>query len=295
MNPSPSTPTISAGGPTTFCSGGSVTLTSSSATSNQWYAGGVLISGETNQTYSANATGNYTVVVTSGGCSAPSTVTSVTVNAPTTITGQPSNQTVCTGGTVSFTVTASGGGLTYQWFNGATQLNNGGNISGATTPTLTINPAGAGDASANYNCVVSGTCPPSPVTSNNASLTVNNITYGGNTSSGTTFTPCINMPSNPQTVSTTIDANQYFVMNVIQGLTYQVYTNALPAAGNALRLTVYEEGNPSSPVLASSVLNTGNPVSVNANDVFCILYINIIRTGKGINQQQNRLRFNQPA
>jgi hypothetical protein len=57
-------------------------------------------------------------------------------------------------------------------------------------------------------------------------------------------------------------------MNVIKGLIYQVYTNAAPAAGNALRLTVYEEGNPSSPILASSVVNTGNPASANANDVF---------------------------
>ena len=217
------------------------------------------------------AAGTYTGTITvknANGCVSSGTVFTVTVNSAPAITGQPSNQTVCTGGTVSFTVTATGAGLTYQWFNGATQLNNGGNISGATTATLTINPAGAGDASSNYYCVVSGTCTPSPATSNNASLTVNNITYGGNTSSGTTFTPCINMPSNPQTVSTTIDADQYFVMNVIQGLTYQVYTNALPAAGNALRLTVYEEGNPAGPVLASSVSNTGNPVSGNANDVF---------------------------
>src|SRR6185369_1015781 len=46
----PATPTISTGGdPTTFCSGGSVTLTSSSGTSYQWYRNSVLLGGQTNQ------------------------------------------------------------------------------------------------------------------------------------------------------------------------------------------------------------------------------------------------------
>ena len=40
VNANPATPTISAGGPTTFCAGGSVTLTSSSATGNLWGPGG---------------------------------------------------------------------------------------------------------------------------------------------------------------------------------------------------------------------------------------------------------------
>ena len=81
----PSTPTISAGGPTTFCAGGSVTLTSSSATGNQWFLGGVAIGGATGQTYSANASGSYTVVVTT--CSSVSSAaTNVTVNALPTIT-----------------------------------------------------------------------------------------------------------------------------------------------------------------------------------------------------------------
>src|SRR5205085_14815 len=43
MNATPPVPAISAGGPTTFCSGGSVTLTSNSAAGNQWYADGNII------------------------------------------------------------------------------------------------------------------------------------------------------------------------------------------------------------------------------------------------------------
>src|SRR4029453_13084915 len=81
VNPLPPTPTITPGGPTTFCAGGSVTLTSSSASGNQWYLDGTPIGGATNQSYVATASGDYTTVVTSSGCSsAPSTATTVTVN-----------------------------------------------------------------------------------------------------------------------------------------------------------------------------------------------------------------------
>jgi hypothetical protein len=89
------------------------------------------------------------------------------------ITLQPiASQTVCSGTSVSFSVTATGTGLTYQWRKGTVNLVNGGNISGATSTMLTINPVNITDAAPNYNVVVSGTYPPS-VTSNNAALSVN--------------------------------------------------------------------------------------------------------------------------
>jgi len=81
-----------------------------------------------------------------------------------------------------------------------------------------------------------------------------------------TYTPVINMPNKIQTLSTTFTSGQYFVMNVIKGLTYQVYTTSAPNA--ALKMTVYEEGNPSGSILASSISNTGNPGSTNTNNVY---------------------------
>ncbi len=82
--------------------------------------------------------------------------------------GQPANTTACVGGSASFSVTATGTApLAYQWFLGATPLVDGGNISGATSATLTINPVGAGDFGG-YTVVVTNAC--GNATSNVATL-----------------------------------------------------------------------------------------------------------------------------
>ncbi len=137
VNPIPATPAITPGGPTTFCAGGSVTLTSSSATGNQWSLDGNPIGGATNQTYSATATGSYTVIVTTSGCvSASSAATSVTVKpvpaTPTVTPGGPT--TFCAGGSVTLTSSSAAGN---QW-----NLN-GNLIAGATNQTFSTAVAGS--------------------------------------------------------------------------------------------------------------------------------------------------------
>nr|NQU91152.1 DUF3494 domain-containing protein [Bacteroidota bacterium] len=92
------------------------------------------------------------------------------VSAPEIIT-HPANQTACEDGMVSFSVSATGTGLTYQWRKGILELTDGGNIFGASSDELTINPAGVADAATDYNVVVSGTYPPEAV-SDYVSLTV---------------------------------------------------------------------------------------------------------------------------
>ncbi|MDI1353623.1 MAG: ice-binding family protein [bacterium] len=172
----------------TICAGSSVTFpvaASGTGLTYQWRIGtvnlvnGGNISGATsaNLVISAvnttNTATNYNVVIT-GVCS-PSIVSAnvaLTVNSlPGAVTVAP-NQTVCAGSSVSFPVSTVGTGLTYQWRNGAVNLSNGGNISGATTATLTINPATAVNASAVYNLVITGACSPT-ITTTNISLVVN--------------------------------------------------------------------------------------------------------------------------
>jgi len=72
---------------------------------------------------------------------------------------------------VNFSVIATGTGNTYQWRKGTVNLVDGGNISGATSATLTINPMIITDVATNYNVVISGTCSPA-VTSSDASLSL---------------------------------------------------------------------------------------------------------------------------
>lgn len=61
VNPIPTTPTITA-------DASGVILTSSAATTYQWYLNGTIIPGATSQNYTAVTNGNYTVVVTVLGC-----------------------------------------------------------------------------------------------------------------------------------------------------------------------------------------------------------------------------------
>src|SRR5205085_1148246 len=129
-------PTVTPGGPTTFCQGGSVTLTSSSATGNQWNLNGGPIGGATNQTLVVTASGSYTVTVTIGACSSTSAITTVTVNptppTPTITPGGPT--TFCAGGSVTLTSSSASGN---QWYL------NGNPIGGATNQTLNVTASGS--------------------------------------------------------------------------------------------------------------------------------------------------------
>ena len=135
VNAKPATPTIGAGGPTTFCAGGSVVLSSSSAAGNQWYKDGSPISGETNQTYAATTAGTYTVVTTIAGCSsAASAGTVVAVNpAPSAASISATATSFCAGGSVVLTSSSATGN---QWYKGGVA------ISDATSQTYTVTASG---------------------------------------------------------------------------------------------------------------------------------------------------------
>jgi hypothetical protein len=78
----PATPIVSASTVTTFCEGGTVSLTSNATSVNQWFKDGQIISGSVGTQYVASASGSYTVISTnSNGCTSPvSSGVVVTVN-----------------------------------------------------------------------------------------------------------------------------------------------------------------------------------------------------------------------
>ncbi len=108
VNALPATPTISAGGPTTFCAGGNVTLTASAGTGYLWSTGA------TTPSISPTASGSYSVKVTNAsGCqSASSAPTVITVTTPPSATiSYPGSPYCSSSGTATPTVSGTTGGL----------------------------------------------------------------------------------------------------------------------------------------------------------------------------------------
>jgi serine protease len=139
-------PTISAGGPLTFCSGGSVTLTSSSTSGNQWLRNGEILQGETEQTYVASAAGAYTVVTTLSGCASPaSDAATVTINTASDIPVISGSLTFCPDSSITLTAAATGAS-TYQWYR------NGSIITDATANQLEVSLPGSYTATATNSC-----------------------------------------------------------------------------------------------------------------------------------------------
>ncbi|TGE25944.1 T9SS type A sorting domain-containing protein [Hymenobacter aquaticus] len=157
------TATLTAGGPTTFCQGGSVVLTAPAGTGNtyQFLLNGNPISGATAATYTASASGSYSVVVTNGGgCTATSAATTVTVNPATTATFAYSASTFCQSA-ANPTPTVTGN-------NGGTFSSTAGLSINASTGAINLTASTPGTYTVTYS--VGGTCPSSAT----ASVTITN-------------------------------------------------------------------------------------------------------------------------
>lgn len=184
-----SIPAITASGPTSFCQGGSVSLTASAGTSFLWS------NGATTQTISVSTSGNYLVTVTNAsGCSSTSAITTVTVtpSPPVPILTASGPTTFCAGGSVTLTAPA---GFTYLWSNGAT------------TQSINVNTSGS------YNVRVTN--------ANNCSATSANTTV---TVNPLPAVPVITQAGNTLT-STAASAYQWYYFGaIIPGATSQSYT-----------------------------------------------------------------------
>jgi hypothetical protein len=128
--------------------------------------------------------GTVTVYYTVTDLGCPTAVSySVDIKEPVVISVQPIDQTVVSSGglfNASFPLTASGTGISFQWeeqvagVGAFTPITDGGIYGGATSNTLTIT-AGSETMNTNvYQCVITGTAPCGPLTSNTATLNVGN-------------------------------------------------------------------------------------------------------------------------
>ncbi len=145
--------TITVTGYTIFCAGGSVLLNATAVAGNtyQWYLGGALVTGATNNTYTATAGGYYKVrVISAAGCINTTSPARLISELTTPIVAAHSSVAHCWGGTTLLSVsTSASSGITYQW-----QMN-GVDIAGATSSSFNAGPTGY------YSCVitsVSGAC-----------------------------------------------------------------------------------------------------------------------------------------
>ena len=112
-------PIITASGPITFCTGGSVTLSSNYSTGNNWSTG------ETSQSITVSSSSTITLTISNNGCSSPSTsiiITELNASFPTALLS--GGGTFCQGQNVTpVTVNFTGAGpwtLSYQ-INGVNQ------------------------------------------------------------------------------------------------------------------------------------------------------------------------------
>lgn len=132
------TPVVSAAGPTSFCAGGNVLLSSSAASGNQWSKDGSIILNATAQSYTAAVTGNYTVKVTDiSGCNSAAAAAVAVVAYPL-----PAATSITSDGPVSFcqganVVLRSSDTGTHQW------LKDGIIIPGAVNASYTVYQSGS--------------------------------------------------------------------------------------------------------------------------------------------------------
>jgi hypothetical protein len=194
------TASITAGGPTTFCNGGSVVLTATtnaSPAAYQWYNGSTPITGATGANYTATASGTYTVVVTNTNqCSQTSGGITVNVNTvPNTITAS-GPTTFCTGGSVTLSAPTTGTGAPYNyaWYLGAstTPFSTSSSVTVSTSGNyyvvLTSPSVGCNGTSATIS-VTAGSAPPSAITPASSAILCSNgtLTLSTNPSPGLTY------------------------------------------------------------------------------------------------------------
>ncbi|WP_162927078.1 beta strand repeat-containing protein [Flavobacterium psychrotrophum] len=199
------------------------------------------------------------------------------------ITGQPLSQAVCPADTATFSVTVSSVSSgtetnTYQWEKNGIALTNGGRISGATSPTLTITNITATDY-AIYRCVVSNSV--GAAFSNSAYL--NSVFLTTTTSAAT----CLNTATTLEAtaVGNTPQYQWYTTANngtststadgsAISGATGTTYSPSVATAGTKYYyVQAYPQGKACAPATSAAipvtVYSTSSAGTISASQSIC--------------------------
>ncbi|MFY8035401.1 MAG: hypothetical protein ACOVMN_12835, partial [Flexibacteraceae bacterium] len=238
----PATPTIS--GEYAFCTGGSTTLTSSSATGNLWSTGA------TTQSITVSTAGNYSVRVIDGSCTSAVSATFDVFNgtpATPTILG---NNIFCAGGSTTLTSSSATGNL---W------------STGETTQSITVSTAG------DYSVrVIDGSCTSAvSTTSNVVNSTPITPTISGNTTINTGGSTVLtsssatgNLWSNGATTeSITVTTMGRYSVRVISGTCTSAASNELVVD---LNVSNYEVSTFAGSGTAGATNGTGTSASFNS-------------------------------
>jgi hypothetical protein len=210
----PAAPTIAANGPTTFCSGGSVTLTASSGSSYLWSTGA------TTQSITVATSGSFSVSVTNAnGCSSASSPTTVTAKAKPAV---PVITTTAGNGQATLTATGTPD-LTYAWTLNDVAYATGNPIVTTTSGTYAVvatNLDGCSSRSAPSAVVITN--------SNQPTTTINGVTISSDSfPAGTMLSVDLNpqsLPPAPTGYYTLTDANGQVIG------TYQISSSTSPTS-----------------------------------------------------------------
>lgn len=207
VNPAP-VAGITAGGPTTFCAGGSVNLVAGGSGSYLWS------DGSTGASVTVTQSGTYYVIVSNGTCADTSAAVTVTVNTiPVAGITAAGATTFCQGGSVTLN---GSGGTSYLWSDGSTGasvtvmqsgtyyviVSNGSCTDTSAAITVTVNPLPAVSFTMPQNSYCFSDSPQQLTGGSPAGGT-----YSGQGVSGNMFTPALTTPGFVTLTYTYTDAN----------------------------------------------------------------------------------------
>ena len=257
LSSNPAQPSITASGPTTFCNGNSVTLTSSAENSYLWS------NGATTQSITTTLAGNYSVIVSNSfGCSSVSSnVINITVNPGPgipTITGGPLN--FCQGGNVTLSAPP---GFTYLWSNGNTAQNI--TLSNSANVTVTITDANGCSVSSATTIVTVNPLPVTPlIVASGATTFCAGNSVGLNAPSG--FSYLWSNGETTQSISVSVSGNYSLQVTDANGCISNI--------SNTIAVTVFP--TPPTPIItaSSNSICSGSSIVLSASNSLSYLWSN---------------------